>query len=104
MENAAQASSGQQAVVVELDREGERWRLQVRDRGEGMTAEAQANAFEFGFCHKEGRIKLRLGLPYAKHVMEQIGGEVRIASTPGQGTTVSLVFPRPSERIQRHAD
>ena len=34
-----------------------------------------------------------LGLPLAKAMMELHGGSLRIASAPGQGTTVSLLFP-----------
>jgi signal transduction histidine kinase len=34
-----------------------------------------------------------LGLPLAKAMMELHGGTLRIASAPGQGTTVSLYFP-----------
>jgi signal transduction histidine kinase len=34
-----------------------------------------------------------LGLPLAKAMMEMHAGSLRVASAPGQGTTVSLVFP-----------
>jgi signal transduction histidine kinase len=34
-----------------------------------------------------------LGLPLAKAMMELHGGTLRVASAPGQGTTVSLLFP-----------
>ena len=38
-----------------------------------------------------------LGLPLAKAMMEMHAGSLRVASVPGQGTTVSLLFPR--ERV-----
>jgi K+-sensing histidine kinase KdpD len=38
-----------------------------------------------------------LGLPLARAMMEMHAGSLRVASVPGQGTTVSLLFPR--ERV-----
>ena len=96
IDNARQASADRQRVFLELSREGERWRLVVRDQGRGMSPETVAQAFDVGFCTKGGRVGLRLGLPYTKQVMDEIGGEVRITSTPGAGTAVSLVFPLPT--------
>jgi len=43
-----------------------------------------------------------LGLPLAKAMMELHGGALRIASAPGQGTTVSLHFP--PERVVVRAE
>jgi two-component system phosphate regulon sensor histidine kinase PhoR len=35
-----------------------------------------------------------LGLAITKHVMQRHGGELRIESTLGQGSTFKLVFPQ----------
>jgi signal transduction histidine kinase len=43
-----------------------------------------------------------LGLPLAKAMMELHGGTLRVASAPGQGTTVSLLFP--PERVILRAE
>jgi signal transduction histidine kinase len=43
-----------------------------------------------------------LGLPLAKAMMEMHGGSLRVASAPGQGTTVSLLFP--PERVVAPSD
>ena len=37
-----------------------------------------------------------LGLPLVRRIAEQHGGSVAIASAPGEGTTVTLVFPAPA--------
>ena len=42
-------------------------------------------------------MRLGLGLPLAKAPMQLHGGRLSLASTPGKGTTVNLVFP--AERV-----
>ena len=57
-----------------------------------MAPETLASVFASGFSTKEGRFGLQPGLPYTKCVMDEVGGQVRILSHPGQGTEVSLVL------------
>lgn len=95
IDNALRSCRGKGHISVDVSREGERWCLEVRDQGVGMNREKLARAFEFGFTNQGGRVALRLGLPYAKLLMDEIGGEVRISSRQGEGTKVSLLFTEP---------
>jgi signal transduction histidine kinase len=68
--------------------------LVVQDAGIGMTPEQLARVFErFYRADTTGAIPGNgLGLSISREIMELMGGQVIIASTPQQGTTVSLMF------------
>jgi len=67
-------------------------RLQVQDTGAGMSAPDLERAFEPLFTTK-GERGTGLGLAQVYGFMRHIGGDARIASQPGTGTTVELLFP-----------
>ncbi|MDQ2742971.1 MAG: PAS domain S-box protein [Chloroflexota bacterium] len=71
---------------------GERVVIAVVDTGVGMDETTLAQAFEPFFTTK-GLDGTGLGLSMVQGFAEQSGGEVRIASAPGQGTTVELRLP-----------
>jgi two-component system cell cycle sensor histidine kinase PleC len=78
----------------------------VADTGVGMTqAEVKIALTPFGQVQNAQSRKhagTGLGLPLAKAMMELHGGSLRVASVPGQGTTVSLLFP--PERVAPRAE
>jgi signal transduction histidine kinase len=63
----------------------------VVDDGEGMSVETLEKALTPFFTTREGGTGL--GLPLVGRITEQHGGSVEIQSAPGQGTTVTMVFP-----------
>ncbi len=68
-------------------------RLSVRDTGMGMTPEILERVFEPFFTTKEVGKGTGLGLAQVYGFARQSGGGVRLQSTPGAGTTVSLMLP-----------
>ena len=68
-------------------------RIQVTDNGAGMTAEVLARAVEPFFTTKERGKGTGLGLAQAYGFARQSQGDLRIASTPGAGTTVDILLP-----------
>jgi CheY-like chemotaxis protein len=68
-------------------------RIDVEDNGHGMDAETLAHVFEPYFTTKPVGAGTGLGLPQVQAFARQSGGDVHIASTPGQGTCVSLYLP-----------
>ena len=65
--------------------------LAIRDTGRGIPADVLPSVCEpFFTTRAEGT---GLGLAIARRFVEQNGGRLEIASAPGEGTTVRLVFP-----------
>ena len=89
--NALQATSSGGRVVIRTAGDKQRFMVAVRDDGEGMPAEVRERAFNPFFTTREAGTGL--GLPIVRRIVERHGGSVEIASEPGQGTTVTLVFP-----------
>jgi len=82
------------AAPADHDLAGEFVRLDIADSGIGMTPDVLAHAFEPFFTTKEVGSGSGLGLAQAHGFAKASGGAVRIASTPGRGTLVSLFLPR----------
>ena len=68
--------------------------LSVTDTGTGMTPDVIARAFDPFFTTKPLGLGTGLGLSMIYGFAKQSGGQVRIHSLPGQGTTVKLFLPR----------
>ncbi|MEH3148313.1 MAG: ATP-binding protein [Methylobacterium frigidaeris] len=68
--------------------------LCVSDTGTGMSPEVAARAFDPFFTTKPTGQGTGLGLSMIYGFAQQSGGQVRIDSTPGRGTTVCLSLPR----------
>ena len=68
--------------------------ISVADTGIGMTPDVVARAFDPFFTTKPQGRGTGLGLSMIYGFAKQSGGQVRIASAPGQGTTVRLYLPR----------
>ena len=67
--------------------------IAVQDTGIGMSSQVMAQAFEPFFTTKPMGKGTGLGLSMVYGFVRQSGGYVRLSSTPGQGTTVQLLFP-----------
>lgn len=91
--NALRATPAGGHVTVRTAGHERRLVLSVSDDGEGMTAETRARAFTPFFTTREEGTGL--GLALVRRIVDQHGGAVDIASAPGEGTTVTLVFPAP---------
>ncbi|MFJ4430771.1 sensor histidine kinase [Pseudomonas sp. NPDC089395] len=74
--------------VVKQDRRS--LTLRLSDSGKGMNELQQRMAFRPFFTTKQGG--LGVGLVLVKRIMERYGGSVRLSSSEGHGTRVSLTF------------
>jgi len=68
-------------------------RLAVSDTGEGMTDEIRARVFEPFFTTKPLGLGSGLGLATAYGIVEQANGQIRVESSPGQGSSFSVILP-----------
>ena len=67
-------------------------RIEVADTGRGIPPEVERRIFDPFFSTKESGTGL--GLSIAARIVEKHGGDIRFSTTPGRGTTFSIVLPR----------
>ena len=83
-------------VFVQTRHAGASVVLRVRDTGRGLTPAQLANLFEpfnrFG-AESEGIEGTGIGLTIVKALVEGMGGNVAVASTPGEGTVFDVTLP-----------
>ena len=78
-------------VEVSVRRAGGFVVFEISDDGVGMDA-ARAAAVLSPFCTSRTTRRVGMGLPFLKQNAELCGGEFKLSSTPGKGTTVSASF------------
>lgn len=81
------------SMLVELPA-GEYVQIDVTDTGCGIEPDALARVFEPFFTTKDFGRGSGLGLSMVYGFVRQSGGNIRVRSTPGAGTTVTFVLPR----------
>ncbi|MFC4947402.1 sensor histidine kinase [Pseudonocardia sp. GCM10023141] len=102
IENAIAYSPAEASVSVSRRRAGDWVEIAVTDRGIGIAPEHQKRVFERFFRVDPARSRATggtgLGLAIVKHVLVNHGGEVRLWSSPGTGSTFTVRLPvQPTE-------
>ena len=96
--NAVKYTPAGGSVRVTAGREGDGIAVAVADTGIGLTEEEQARLFERFF--RSGRPEARqergtgLGLSLVREAARRLGGEIRVTSAVGVGSTFTLWLPR----------
>jgi two-component system sensor histidine kinase RegB len=93
IQNAFDANTDGQPVVIEAMVDGAQLRFAVRDRGEGMPGHVLRRIAEPFFTTKEPGKGMGLGTFLVRTFAESQGGRVRFDSVPGEGTTVTMELP-----------
>ena len=86
-------------IVLAAMTESQHVRFEVRDTGKGISPDELAHIFDRFYRADESRQRTEdgssgLGLAIAKAIVEAHGGKITADSTPGQGTTFTITFPR----------
>jgi signal transduction histidine kinase len=90
--NAIQATAPGGLIVVASESRGDMVQVRVYDTGCGIPPDRLAAIFEDFVTTK--RRGLGLGLAISKKIVEQLGGQISVASEVGKGTTFVIEFPR----------
>ncbi|MBZ9715686.1 sensor histidine kinase [Deinococcus multiflagellatus] len=92
-------------VTVCVREDGRSGRVDVEDTGEGITPEDLPHVFERFYRSDKSRARdahesvgAGVGLTVSRHLIEAMGGTVRVISTPGQGTSFSVHLPLATPR------
>jgi two-component system NtrC family sensor kinase len=85
-------NGGTLSVKAALTGEG-RVSVTVSDQGAGIPPEHLAHIFDPFFTTKETKEGTGLGLPIAYGVIKRHGGDMRVDSLVGKGTSVYITLP-----------
>ncbi|WP_226480627.1 MEDS domain-containing protein [Natrinema amylolyticum] len=87
--------SSSSRVHVDANRRGREWEISVRDNGIGIEPDEQERIFSvFDRLHsREEYDGTGLGLALCQRIVERHGGEIRVDSEPGEGSTFTITLP-----------
>lgn len=95
--NALKYSADEKFICVKLYRANGSLKLEVADRGIGITRREQAKIFEKFYRTGDPLVHNTrgsgLGLSLVRHISHAHGGEVEVESTPGKGSKFILSLP-----------
>jgi two-component system NtrC family sensor kinase len=91
--NAAQAITDQGTITIRTRVDDATVCVAISDTGSGMAPEVLAKVFDPFFTTKPVGQGTGLGLAVSFGIVEQHGGRIEVESTPGAGTTFSVMLP-----------
>ncbi len=92
IKNAMESITDQGTITIAVDKESKNYILvSISDTGCGMTAEEIGKIFSPEYTTKEKG--LGLGIPLAMEIIRGHGGDVRVISRQGEGTTFEIILP-----------
>lgn len=106
LENALKYSDDNSSIEIVIESDGNLTEIQVRDHGMGIAAQYLDRIFERFYRVDDARTRSSggtgLGLSIVRHVVQNHGGEVRVTSREGYGSTFTLMLAAgPSAATER---
>src|SRR5262249_42634232 len=94
LSNAINAANGEGLIVVKTRRADAGVEIAIQDNGRGMSPEQIENIFDPGFKTSGSRIASgNWSLFNSRQIVFEHGGDIRISSMEGKGTTVWVTLP-----------
>jgi hypothetical protein len=98
--NALQAIPGYGRLFVSTRLAGGFIELTIRDNGMGISEEHLSRLFDPFFTTKPVGQGTGLGLSISYEIIKNHGGEIRVSSTPGEGSTFVVSIPADRESMK----
>ncbi|HOZ62010.1 MAG TPA: ATP-binding protein [Smithellaceae bacterium] len=93
IKNAMESMPGEGKISITVDKEGKNYIVvSITDTGCGMTTEEIEKIFSPEYTTKEKGVGL--GVPLASEIIRGHGGDIRVISRKGEGTTFEIVLPQ----------
>jgi len=92
VKNALEAMSQGGKLTIATAMEHLQVMVAVQDTGQGISKDIQKNIFSPFFTTKQDKDGSGLGLAMTKKIISDLGGDVQLESSPGQGTRVKLLL------------
>src|SRR5690606_28072984 len=98
IDNASKYTPEKGSILVTIKGTKDKVKVIVKDTGVGIPKEDQGRLFE-KFYRIQNKITQNvtgsgLGLYWANKIVVLHGGEIKVQSTPGKGSTFSLILPK----------
>ena len=97
LENAIKYSEDAPIITISTSNDDKSIKLTINDQGIGMDDTTQKHIFDKFFRKQTGNIHNvkghGLGLSYVKKIVELHGGDIKLISKLGKGTTFIIYLP-----------
>ena len=97
-ENAIAYSEGKNIFITLLANNENECCIRFEDDGKGVEPEQLSRLFERFYRVDKGRSRqlggTGLGLSIVKHACQILGADLTVTSSPGNGTTLQVIFPK----------
>lgn len=91
--NAIEAMDGGGFLFLSTTQKGNRTEVRFADTGHGIPAEHLDDIFRPFFSTKKSKNASGLGLTISQWIIYEMGGDIRVHSLEGDGTTITLTLP-----------
>jgi len=92
--NAIQSIDGSGTITVQTAATDKDIRVEIADTGAGIPEERLRGIFDPGLTSTGSRVKAGMGLLVSQGIVQQHKGRIVAQSTPGEGSTFTVVLPR----------
>ncbi len=97
LNNSIQAVNSTGRITVSAQTRHSQIEVLIQDNGRGISSETLAHIFDPGFKTVDGRVSTgNWSLFNSRQIVNEHGGDIRIHSILGEGTTVSVILPCPT--------
>lgn len=97
LDNANKYSTDKPQIGIDTEDHHQGLLIRISDKGIGMTKEAIDKIFDRFYRVPTGNIHdtkgFGLGLTYVKTILLALGGQIKVKSTPGKGSTFEIILP-----------